>query len=60
MGSEVQKSNVVILNSLITGFVAIAPPGIMNFVEKLLSVLVLAMAAELGRRLIGIVWRNSK
>lgn len=49
-----------LLTSVITGSVAIIPAGVLGYAEKLVSVLVLAMAAEVGRRLIAIFWKGSK
>lgn len=50
------------MTSVITATVALVPSGTFNYVEKLLSVFVLAMAAEVGRRLIALaadrIWRK--
>lgn len=48
------------MTSLITGLVAIVPAGVLGYTEKLLSVLVLAMVAELGRRVIALLWKSPK
>lgn len=46
------------MTSVITATVALVPSGAMNYAVKLVSVLVLAMAAEVGRRLIALIWRQ--
>lgn len=45
---------------MVTGIVALLPEGTMTFAVKVLSVFVLAMAAELGRRIVTIVWKKKK
>lgn len=47
-----------ISTSVITAFVALIPGAALTYAEKLLSVLVLAMAAEAGRRIIGLIWKT--
>lgn len=49
-----------VMTSAITGVVAVIPPNVLNYAEKLLSVLVLAMVAEAGRRLISVFWKEKK
>lgn len=49
-----------ILTSVVTGSIAIIPPGALGYAEKLVSVLVLAMVAEVGRRVIALFWKASK
>lgn len=46
------------MTSVITATFALVPNGMLNYVEKLVGVLVLAMAAELGRRLVSLFWRS--
>jgi hypothetical protein len=46
------------MTSVITAVFALIPPEAFTYAEKLISVLVLAMAAEAGRRLVGAVWKN--
>jgi hypothetical protein len=46
--------------SAVTGFVAILPESVLGYGEKLISVLVLAMVAEAGRRLVSRLWRNKE
>jgi hypothetical protein len=41
-----------ILTSIVTGFVALVPGDTFNYLEKLASVFLLAVVAELGRRLV--------
>jgi hypothetical protein len=39
-----------ILTTVVTGLVAIVPDGVINYIAKIVSVFVLAVVAELGRR----------
>lgn len=48
------------MTSAITAAVAVIPSGILGYAEKLLSVLVLAMVAEVGRRAITLLWKAPK
>lgn len=41
-----------ILTTVVTGLVALIPDGAVNYGEKILSVFVLAVVAELGRRFV--------
>ncbi len=49
-----------LLTSMITAGVALLPDYAVNYAEKVLSVLVLAMVAEAGRRLVGSLWGQKK
>lgn len=48
------------MTSVITATVALIPSGMLGYAEKLLSVFILAAVAEVGRRLIALVWKGSK
>lgn len=39
-----------IVTGTIAGFLAFIPPGVLGYVEKMFSAILLAMAAEAGRR----------
>jgi hypothetical protein len=41
-----------ILTTVVTGLVALIPDGAVNYAEKIVSVFVLAVVAELGRRFV--------
>jgi hypothetical protein len=49
-----------ILSSAVTGLVAIIPVTTLDYGEKLLSVFVLAIAAECGRRLVAFLVERGK
>lgn len=48
------------ITSAITAGVALLPAEVLSYAEKLLSVFVLAVAAELGRRLVALLWKEKK
>lgn len=47
-----------IVSAVVTGFVAVIPPEVAGYAEKFLSVFVLAVVAELGRRLVSLLWKG--
>lgn len=56
---EDHLSPVVVNTLLATGFGAVSAEAL-SYVEKLLSVLVLAIVAEVGRRLVSKFWKGNK
>ena len=44
--------------SAVTALVAFLPDGAMTYIEKLASVLLLAAVAEVGRRVIALIWKE--
>lgn len=47
-----------ILTSVVTGFVVALPPEFVNYLGKLGSVFLLAVVAEVGRRLVARFWKD--
>ena len=47
-----------VMTSVITGVIRRRPSGALGYAEKLVSVLILAMVAEVGRRVIALLWRQ--
>lgn len=50
----------LLLSSFVTGFVVAIPEAAVSYAGKVVSVFVLAIVAELGRRLINRLWKGEK
>ena len=60
MTTENHAVTASVLTSVVTGLVSLVPDGVFGVAEKLISVLVLAMVAETGRRLVSKLWSEKK
>lgn len=58
MANSSDTGGIVILHSALTAFVASLPTEAVGFFWKILSVFVLAMVAEAGRRIVGRVLKK--